>query len=88
MSSVPIWGPKQSPPWLLFTSSRRQKSPFQGHFTLIHCPQELSQSYPRSPLAAETTWHADEETLFVVLFGLIIHGYCAENTRSCFLNSP
>lgn len=46
MSDVRIWGPKQSPPQLLLTSSARQKSPFHGQCTLIHCPQELSQSYP------------------------------------------
>lgn len=57
--------------------------------SLIHCSQELSQSHHTPPpLAAGSTWHADEETLFVVLFGLIIHGHHAGNTWSCFLNSP
>lgn len=62
--------------------------PFMGislWFTALRSWVSLTHA---SPLAAETTRRADEETLFVVLFGLIIHGHSAENTQSCFLNSP
>lgn len=40
-----------------------------------------------SPLAAGTTWQADEERLFVVWFGSTTHRQGAENPWSCLLSS-
>lgn len=76
MSHVPISAKSTSAPSCSIT---RAEIPFPGCFHwFIALRSRVSQSYHVPPLAAWTTWRADEETLLVVLFGLIIHGHHPE----------